>query len=428
MRGSLVLLALLCAAACARENSSDLLDGLDAGAGAAGGGGVGASGPDGATGGGGGVPGADGGVIDSGALDAPFDPDAACATTTEKATPELLPVDIIWAVDNSISMSPAIDEVTKGLNAFAQLIGGKNLDYRVIMLSYRSKSNPVTVKGSQRYAVCIPPPLAGDNNCGNGPRFFQSSIDIRSTQPLEQILGTLGQTEGYKQGQEKGGEPWKDKLRPAASKTFVVVSDDNSRLPANDFEQFAGGKNPFNSLTLPPGILDASWNGLFSGYVFDGLYGWGSATNPSVKCKYPGGSSPPSSGATYTQLVQKTGGVRAQICDGASAWGPFFNDVAQAVTQNTKLSCELALPTPSVGTLDPNKVNVGIVSGTGSTTLPKVTGASACSASGGWHYDNDAAPTKVILCAASCAAAEQAGLKTGAVEIAVQFGCTTVVR
>ncbi len=427
MRGSLVFLVLLCSASCARENSSDLLDGLDGSAATGGGGGFGAG--DGAPGGGGGVAGADGGVlIDSGPSDAPFDPDAACATTTEKATPELLPVDIIWAVDNSISMSPAIDEVTKGLNAFAQLIGGKNLDYRVIMLSYRSKTNPVTVKGSPRYAVCIPPPLAGDSGCGNGPRFFQSSIDIRSTQPLEQILGTLGQTDGYKQGQEKGGEPWKDKLRPTASKTFVIVSDDNSRLAASDFENFPGGKNPFNSSTLPPGILDASWNGLFTGYVFDGLYGWGSTSSASVKCQYPGGSSPPSAGPTYTQLVLKTGGVRAQICDGASAWGPFFNDVAQAVTHNSKLSCELALPTPSVGTLDPLKVNVGIVSATGSTTLPKVAGAGACTASGGWHYDNDTAPTKVILCPASCAAAEQAGLKTGAVEIAVQFGCTTVVR
>jgi hypothetical protein len=124
----------------------------------------------------------------------------------------------------------------------------------------------------------------------------------------------------------------------------------------------------------------------------------------------------------------KTGGVRAQICSGAAAWGPFFNDVAQAVTQNTKLSCSLTLPAPSVGTLDPNKVNVGIVTTSGSNTLPKVANAAACGGGGGWHYDSDSAPTKVVLCPASCAAAEQAGIKTGGVEIAVQFGCTTVVR
>ncbi|MEZ4224387.1 MAG: hypothetical protein R3B13_25785 [Polyangiaceae bacterium] len=422
-----LLLGLLVPLACAHESSSDLLDSVG---GSGGSGGTGASVGTGGVGAGigtGGQP--EGGIVlDSGIGDGSFDPDAACAATTEKAQPEILPVDIIWAVDNSVSMQPAIDEVTKGLNAFAQLIASKNLDYRVIMLSLRSKTNPVTVQGSSRYAVCIPPPLAGDANCGNGPRFFQSSIDIRSTQPLEQILGTLGQSAGYAMGEEKGGEPWKQELRPNATKTLVVVSDDNSRLSALEFETFKGGKNPFNSLTLPPGILDASWGGIFSGYVFNGLYGWGSASDPNVKCQYPGGSSPPSSGPTYSELVGKTGGVRAQICAGAGAWGPFFNDVAQAVTQNTKLSCELALPTPSVGTLDPGKVNVGIVTPSGNFTLPKVAGAGACAGGGGWHYDSDAAPTKVVLCPASCTAAEQAGLKDGSVEIAVQFGCTTVVK
>jgi len=366
--------------------------------------------------------------IDVGVSDAAFDPDAACATATEQATPEFLPVDIIWVVDNSASMQPAIDEVTQGLNDFVKLIGNKNLDYRVIMLSLRSKTNPVVIGGSNRYAVCIPPPLAGDSNCGNGPQFFQSSIDIRSTQPLEQFLGTLGQTAGYSQGETKGGEPWKDQLRPNATKTIVVVTDDNSRLSATDFETFAGGKNPFNSLTLPPGILDSSWGGLFDGYVFSGLYGWGSASDPSVKCAYPGGGSPPSSGPTYTTLVQKTGGVRAQICAGASAWGQFFDDVATAVSKSSKLTCSLALPTPTSGTLDPGKVNVAVTGGGSTTTLVKVSDASACDQSGGWYYDDATNPTKVILCPASCDAAEKAGVGTGSIQIVVQFGCTTIVK
>ncbi|MFO0569952.1 MAG: hypothetical protein U0263_30175 [Polyangiaceae bacterium] len=360
--------------------------------------------------------------------DSPFNPDAACATATEQATPELLPVDIIWTIDNSTSMQPAIDELTKGLNAFSSLIAAKNLDYRVIMLSLRSKQNPVVVAGSNRYAVCIPPPLAGDSNCGNGARFFQSSIDIRSTQPLEQILGTLGQTAGYTAADEKGGEPWKQWLRPSATKTLVVVSDDNSRLTAQDFENFAGGKNPFNSLTLPPGILDPSWNGLFLGYVFSALYGFGSASDPNVKCQYPGGTSPPSSGPTYTALVQKTGGVRAQICAGAAAWGPFFDDVAKAVSTTSKLSCSLPLPTPKTGTLDPAKVNVAVVDGSTTTPLYKVAGAASCDQNGGWYYDDAQNPTHVLLCPASCSAAQAAGAATGKVQIVVQFGCTSLVK
>lgn len=355
-------------------------------------------------------------------------PDSACATSVQQATTTQLPVDIIWMVDNSSSMLPAIAEVTAGLNDFAALIAGKNLDYRVIMLSLRSKTSPVMVGGSNRYPVCIPPPLAGDADCGDGVRFFQSSVDIRSTQPLEQFLGTLAQTDGYQKGQEKGGDPWADKLRPEATKTIVVVTDDNARLSATEFETFAGGKNPFNSLTLPPGVLDPSWNGLFAGYVFSGIYGWGSAADPSVKCKYADGTTPPSPGPTYTTLVQKTSGVRAQLCDASAAWGPFFDAVAQAVLETSKLSCELSIPEPEMGDLDPAAVNVQIVSNGVPTTLYKVSGAAACGADGGWYYDNDAAPTKVLLCPTSCDVAQAAvgPGKTGSIE--VLFGCATVVK
>ena len=123
-------------------------------------------------------------------------PDAACATVSAEAKTEALPVDIVWMVDNSVSMAPAVAQVRAGLNAFAQSIGAKSLDYKVIMLSLRDAATTITVSGSTRYPVCIAPPLSGDSNCGNGPRFFQSNIDIKSTQPLEQFLGTMDHTKG----------------------------------------------------------------------------------------------------------------------------------------------------------------------------------------------------------------------------------------
>ncbi|MEI8257846.1 MAG: hypothetical protein WCJ30_19395, partial [Deltaproteobacteria bacterium] len=190
-----------------------------------------------------------------------LDPDASCASATAMATVEILPVDIIWMVDNSASMAPAIDQVIAGLNGFASVISSRGFDYRVVMLSLRNSVRTVTLGGSTRYTVCIPPPLAGDTLCGNNTRFFHSNIDVRSTQPLEQFLGTLGQTAGYRVGEARGGEPWRDFLRPTATKTIVVVSDDNSRFSASDFLHFPGGTNPSNSNMLPPGILDPSWGG-----------------------------------------------------------------------------------------------------------------------------------------------------------------------
>lgn len=351
-----------------------------------------------------------------------------CVGTASEETVEKLPVDIIWMVDNSSSMEPAVTEVRNGLNAFAALIAAKNLDYKVIMLSLRDKAKQITVGGGTRFPVCIPEPLAGDANCGNGPRFFQSSLDIYSTQPLEQFLGTLGQTTGYQPGDAKGCDPWKQELRPNASKTIVIVTDDNARLSATQFETFAGGKNPFNSTQLPPGILDPSWNGLFSGYIFSGIYGWDSAVDPSVICTYSDGSQPPASGTTYTTLVQKTKGVRAKICDGSAAWGPFFDAVAQAVFANVKLNCELAIPVPPQGTIDYNRVNVALVSGGVSTYLPRVANAAACGAGSGWYYDDPAMPTKVILCQQSCddAQAMVGPDKPGKIDIV--FGCDQIIQ
>lgn len=359
-----------------------------------------------------------------------FDPDAACATAAAKADPKPLPVDIIWMVDNSVSMAPAVSEVQAGLNAFANLISMKALDYEVILLSLRSKTSPIQVGGQTRYPVCVPQPLSGDANCGNGPRFHHSHVDILSTQPLEQFLGTLAQTTGYQQGDTRGGEPWKMALRSAATKTIVVVTDDNARFTATQFETFAGGQNPFNSTQLPPGILDPSWGGMFNGYIFAGVYGWDNAMNPAIKCTYPNNTQPPSSGPTYTDLVKKTSGPRAKICDGAMAWTPFFNAVAQAVLDNSKIACELPIPSPGMGQmLDPNKVNVTIDDNGKLTTLTKTMGgANGCGSNLGWYYDDDTTPTKVFLCPAACALAQTVvgPNKTGGVK--VFFGCATLVK
>lgn len=363
---------------------------------------------------------------DTGPSDTPLDPDASCASTSVEGKAEPLPVDIIWVVDNSSSMQPAVAAINTGLNDFAASISTKKLDYKVIMLALRSKTTPITVGGGTRYPVCIPPPLAGDSNCGNGTRFFQSHVDIKSTQPLEQFLGTLGQTKGYMVGETRGGDPWATELRPTATKTIVMVTDDESRLSASDFENFPGGVNPNNaSLELPPGILHPSRKGQFAGYTFAALYGWGSETSPSTKCTYSDGSAPPSSGPTYTTLVTKTKGPRAKICDGAAAWKAFFDAIATAVVKTSKLACEIPLPTPTSGTLDPSKVNVRIPV---DKTIPKVADATACGTGEGWYYDNELTPTKVILCPAACDAANAAvGVdKPGKIEIL--FGCKTLIK
>ncbi len=372
----------------------------------------------------------------------PLDPDAACESANATAVVESLPVDIIWVVDNSVSMEPAITEVQNGLDGFAALLGASALDYRVILLSLRGEGL-MSVGGSNRYGICVPPPLSADNSCSDGPNFFHVSVDIRSTQPIEQFLGTLGQTAGYTASSDRGSEPWAQLLRPEATKTLVFVTDDNARtcalsagascssadppLTDTSLEDFPGGGNPFNSNDLGPGILTPTYGSLFTDYTFNAIYGWGDVTDPSVRCTYPNSSSPPSSGPTYTSLVLATGGVRAQLCDGTAAWGPFFDAVATAVEDTSRIDCTITIPeAPPNMTFQRDLINVWVDTGNGPELLGKVDDENACDATGGWYYDNEANPTAVILCPATCEALQAAPGETRSVD--VQFGCTTIVR
>jgi hypothetical protein len=77
--------------------------------------------------------------------------------------------------------------------------------------------------------------------------------------------------------------------------------------------------------------------------------------------------------------------------------------------------------------LDYAAVNVQVTSSDGSDVLYYVASADDCGRRGGWHYDVSpatAAPTKVVLCPASCEALQ--GDASVSVELAL--GCNTIVR
>jgi Mg-chelatase subunit ChlD len=88
----------------------------------------------------------------------------------------------------------------------------------------------------------------------------------------------------------------------------------------------------------------------------------------------------------------------------------------------SQLTCDYTLPAPPNGqTLDVNAVNVNYT--TGGTT--KTLGYSAdCSNAGGWHYDNAAAPTKIIMCPSICSTLQN-DVTGGKIDII--FGCSTAV-
>jgi hypothetical protein len=306
---------------------------------------------------------------------------ATCASEGAKADLVELPADIIWVVDQSGSMNQETAYVKEQINNFAADIAKSSVDYRVVMIANPTGSN----------AICVPPPLAGDK-CGNAERFRLVAKTVSSTNGPSIALSEYAK--------------YQDFLRPEATKHFVFVTDDNSKMSAADF--LAGLQK------LQPA-------GIFDDVKIHAVFAFGD--NETTGCKGPFGSGA-KFGSVYDSLVKTTGGAKGVICE--DDWTKVFTDITTAVISGSKVSCELTVPPPPKGkTLDPDLVNVAYTKAEGEkpTTLVRVANAAACTAAGGWYYDNPTAPKFIELCPASCTEVQaQVGAK-----VDVQFGCASIV-
>lgn len=90
------------------------------------------------------------------------------------------------------------------------------------------------------------------------------------------------------------------------------------------------------------------------------------------------------------------------------------------------LSCEFNIPPPPPNEqLDPAKVNVIYTPGGAAMmpkTLPNVLDQAHCGTKSAWYYNDNASPSKIILCPAAC----QKVQADSAANISVKFGCKTV--
>jgi hypothetical protein len=315
-----------------------------------------------------------------------------CTDTGSEAKPVIQPADIIIAVDTSGSMNAESDEVQQNLNEFASIIAMNGVDVHVILIADSG--------------VCIPAPLGSgqcDGSDENLPGYRHVLQEVLSNDSLELILETYPQ--------------WKDSLRPDASKTLAVVTDDDSDLSAADFTS--------QLLALDPPM--------FEGFKFDSIYAFDgpSICNPfncpSNDCCAQDFFCTPYSdakGTEYQALVAQTNGVGGNLCE--QDFNPMFQDMATAVVTGAGISCDYPIPEPPRGeTLDPDEVNVEYTEAgeTRGQPIYFVPGGFAdCSDSGGWYYDDNENPTTIIICPSTCASFQG---KEGALK--VLFGCTTEV-
>ena len=296
---------------------------------------------------------------------------AATAAQTQKAK-----VDMVFVIDNSGSMSNEMAQIKTNVNNFASKILNVGLDLHVVF---------IVARGTGSFQICVPPPLGGANCADNLPTFFHVPQSVGSTNSFALVLSTYDNANATLR--------WSDKLRPDSTKIFVEVTDDRSNKPYTEFDLELVQKKP-------DGMFGTHQNGV----VQTRKYIWHSIVSKPFAEPVP--SSKVCSGAAgqsvdYQQLSKLTGGLIDEVCK--TDYSGVLDNIAKNVVE--KLGCELTYPKAEAA--DPTKLVVQFTpSGKPAQALTQVTDVSKCAqVQDGWYYDDNANPTKIILCPTMCTTA-----------------------
>jgi hypothetical protein len=268
-------------------------------------------------------------------------------------------------------MLDEIIAVQENITNFANMISSAGIDHHVIMLATGD--------------------VAGTTPLGMDPgHYLYVPAAVDSHNALQLLLDQYPQYAPF--------------LRAEAPLHFVLVSDDESAVPADAFrtqmETLAGKTFTFHAIAS-----EADVNGL-----------------PCVgACGIPilcGGFAP---GIQYYALADATGGQKISIC--VADWSMVFGPLQDAVIASAPLPCDYPIPPPPAGdALDPDKVNLEFTPpGAQAQVFPRAAGETACAQSMAWFYDDPGAPTQIRMCPAACSAIGAGGT------IEIQLGCETVL-
>jgi hypothetical protein len=288
---------------------------------------------------------------------------------------------IVWVIDTSGSMDEEAAIVQQNLNQFASSLATAGLsDYRVVVVS-------------EPDFVTVPNPLGSD---AKHFRYVDEAVD--SEEPLTDLLARFAD--------------YSDFLLKDVLTHFVVVTDDESSISASEFisemARVLGGDFRVHAIASPPGAMQPPPDDDDDDDDDEGCTGvHGDASAPGVQ---------------HYSAAEMTGGLTFSIC--TDDWSPLFAELVDEVVSGAPVPCDLAIPQPKTGVLDPNLVNVLFTppGATQGVPIPRTSGAANCGSSG-WHYDNPAQPSRIVLCPNSCADVTKAG---GTLDIA--FGCQTVLE
>lgn len=296
-------------------------------------------------------------------------PDDACQAVSQEASTQARPVDIIWAVDTSPSMSAEKQGVRDNLNLFAQQITAADIDVHVVMIA-----SPLSDGG-----MCIDAPLgSGDCAADHNPPMYHHELDwVGSHNALNRFLWEM--------------PDYKVALRENSIKYFAVVTDDDAEIDAASFT---------SQLTSIEGGIVQDWK----------MFGMFCANNDT--------------GQVYKTLVDQSGGIFVELCTSSPNFQAVFDGLAQEVIESKTLDCSWEIPeAPDGQQFNKDKVNVEYTPGDGGAaqSIFYVGDDGMCGTQGGWYYDDASNPSRIEACPVTCDAIQDdlAG------KIDILFGCVT---
>jgi hypothetical protein len=124
------------------------------------------------------------------------------------------------------------------------------------------------------------------------------------------------------------------------------------------------------------------------------------------------------------QIAQAGGTNTAFIVDTSQDTTRQFIDAMTRIRASASVSCEFVIPTDgSTGPIDFGRVNVRVTpSGGAPVALAQAATANQCDPqAGGWYYDQPQAPTRLLLCPASCTSVKADTRNT----VELEIGCAT---
>jgi hypothetical protein len=324
-------------------------------------------------------------------------PGDECAATAAEAEVGREPADIVWLVDNSCSMAIEAVAVQTNMNRFAQKLLDSGIDVHLVLISSANTSYQMNtacppddfvcsigmlVGAFTDFGVCIDAPF-GSGTCPDdslAPNYLHLATPVGSTNGLQMALDLYPQ--------------YASMMRPNASKHFAIVTDDTSDISAAAFTEGVNALDP---------TLFAEWR-------YHGIFSFTDCPDAAEV------------GTIHQELVTQTNGIAGDLC--TQQFDPVFDELAMNVVSNAEVACDWPIPPPPMGrSLDVEKINVKFTQPDGTVVdLGRIPMGEECDGREGWHYDDDAAPTTVVSCPASCDR-----FRSGGGKVDVLFGCRTVV-